>query len=1470
VLGFCFSVFGFFSALSDDQFVFSDDFDRFVYESDSIIRPSLTNGFTPIVITSDADFISLGLPGTGHPKDPFVIENNWANISGVTFISISDTSKHFIIRNNQFFSASTLSGIGIYLSNVTNGLITDNTFEHMMYGIQVDDFSSFNLIRNNVITKVDTGIYVHEGSYFNTLFNNSISNIDFIGIWTTSPVSSGIHPHNNVYQENVITNAPQWGIGEWLTNDSRYIDNVVSNSGKGLTLSSSINAEVTGNHLHDNTYGIWVEQWSGERMSDSAIFTQNRLFDNTFGIYLREGTNNVFDTNLIVNSTQYGFYSLSKERVSNIIINNDFIDNNLPGSSQAYDDHSVNLYNNSYWSDHTNVDVDPADGFADTEYYINSPFELNDPFPVVSPHFILHTFSGAEIIQPNGGETLRGITEVIWTAGSDSSYQLFYTLSYSPDGGVNWFDLVIDSTTTSYIWDTNTVDDGNNYLVRVFTDNKHGDTFTNESDGTFTIQNVFLDPVFINGDEAFSVLAEELGLPGDGSSEDPYIFENYVFRSSDSALFEVHHTTVYFIVKNNQLDGLSGLYDGIVLNNVINAVFDNNSVTRSLNGFNLTDSSDITITDNDIFANDANGILATNCNDLTINNNKVYNNGLDGINFVNTHDSLIQGNQIFGNGFGSGFSEEVRLSISGISSIKGLKAFFGSGIFLDPSNHNTIDQNNILGNSISGVQLMDSNFTTVSSNDINGNGAYGIAVVNSSHGVFDDNDVLGNGYASADLGDNYATFSRLSVSGTDGLNAFFGSGIFLDPSSNNTVSNSNIDGNADNGVFLSVTEDTVVTGNNITDNGIGGIWVEESNDFEITGNTIGGNGELATLGLASANGLNAFFGSGIFLDPSDGGLVSGNTIFDNTNNGLHLFQTSHIDIENNNIGSNDVHGVFLENSSSNTVFNNTIHENGLIQNTGASTAGIDSPLGLKAFFGSGIFLDPSDDNNVTENTVFGNSQHGIHLQETDDSFVNGNTVSGNNEHGVFLEDSSHNTVKGNTITSNGQFIAVSSATGLNAFFGSGIFLDPATDNVVEGNVVNNNAENGIHLELTDNSQILGNNVSDNGINGIFLEGSSDNLLKQNRVTGNGNSAGVASISGLNAFFGSGIFLDPGSNNTVEDNYVSDNAFFGVSLLEMDDSKILDNEIVNNGVVGLSLQNSSSNLIQGNDIGNNSQQPQLASASGLNAFFGSGIFLDPSFYNIFSDNNIFNNLFGIQVEASSGNSFFGNIIKDNFEYGLFFDFFSSGNDASNNDFINNNEGDTQAYDDGGNDFSTNFWSDLEDPTEPYIIAGGAGSTDETPSPEPSNFEAPFTGIPYVIKPNGKEHLRGTVKVKWTLVDPEPDVVVTYYVFYGELVEVEDPVGHEWYEENTVNEWVLIDSVEDHNILWWDTTTVDNGKYLIKVIAEADGYERFDSSDRFFHVRNKKNTKPTVPTSPGFELLGILGLVLVGYLYKKKKF
>ncbi|MHA2099473.1 MAG: hypothetical protein ACW99A_12410 [Candidatus Kariarchaeaceae archaeon] len=106
VLGFCFSVFGFFSALSDDQFVFSDDFDRFVYESDSIIRPSLTNGFTPIVITSDADFISLGLPGTGHPKDPFVIENNWANISGVTFISISDTSKHFIIRNNQFFSAS--------------------------------------------------------------------------------------------------------------------------------------------------------------------------------------------------------------------------------------------------------------------------------------------------------------------------------------------------------------------------------------------------------------------------------------------------------------------------------------------------------------------------------------------------------------------------------------------------------------------------------------------------------------------------------------------------------------------------------------------------------------------------------------------------------------------------------------------------------------------------------------------------------------------------------------------------------------------------------------------------------------------------------------------------------------------------------------------------------------------------------------------------------------------------------------------------------------------------------------------------------------------------------------------------------------------------------------------------------------------------------------------------------------------
>ncbi|MHA1989939.1 MAG: right-handed parallel beta-helix repeat-containing protein [Candidatus Hodarchaeales archaeon] len=1072
-----------------------------------------------------------------------------------------------------------------------------------------------------------------------------------------------------------------------------------------------------------------------------------------------------------------------------------------------------------------------------------------------------HVFSGGEITFPNGGEAVKDTITVTWSAGQDNKYSLFYNLSYSTDGNV-WTSVAEELTTTSYSWDTTTVDDGDTYLVNVVTYNKQGDSAFDTSDAVFEIQNVYLDPIYVVGDRAFAAL----GFPGSGTEEDPYVIEQKIFTSFEAVLFEVHDTTVYFIVRDTLFDGINHSFNAIVLDNVVNAIFERNNVTNAVTGIFVYNSANLVFESNRIYFNFEYGLWAKNSNNLDILTNHIFDNGEDGIFSENTHSSLIQGNQVFNNGFGI-----VTLNTKFATfKITGMTGFLGSGIFLDPSHHNTVDSNNIYDNSISGLQLLDSNHTIVTSNDINGNGLNGIVVIDSSHGVFDDNDVLGNGFSAGSQDESYATFARLSKASPSGLNGFLGSGIFLDPSSNNTVSNSTIGGNTDNGVFLSVTDDTVISGNTITYNGIGGIWVEDSHDFEITGNTIGGNGNFTTLGTASVSGLSGFLGSGIFLDPSDGGLVSGNTIFDNANNGLHLYLTFNIDIDNNTINGNDLHGVFLEDSSSNTISENTIYQNGLISNSLVSTAGVSSASGLSGFLGSGIFLDPADDNNVTGNTVYENSLHGIHLQETDESTVNGNTVSGNGEHGLFLEDSSHNTVKGNTITDNGHFVGTSSVSGMSGFLGSGIFLDPSTDNVVEGNVVANNAENGIHLQLTDNTQILGNNVSDNGINGIFLEDSKDNVIKQNNVTSNGGSAGTASMSGLQGFLGSGIFLDPGSNNTVDDNYVSDNAFFGVSLLAMDDSEILNNEIVNNGVVGLSIQNSSSNLIQGNDIGNNSQQAGLASANGLSGFLGSGIFLDPSFYNIFRDNNIFNNLFGAQVEGSSGNSFFGNIFKDNFDYGLLFDFFSSGNDASGNDFINNNDGGIQAYDDGGNDFSTNFWSDLEDPTEPYIIDGGAGSTDEDPLPDPLNFEAPFIGIPYVIKPNGKEHLKGTVKVKWTLVDPEPDVVVTYYVFYGELVEVEDPVGHEWYEENTVNEWVLIDSVEDYNRLWWDTTTVDNGKYLIKVIAEADGYERFDSSDRFFHVRNKKNTKPTVPTSPGFELLGILGLVLVGYLYKKKKF
>ncbi|MHA2276445.1 MAG: right-handed parallel beta-helix repeat-containing protein, partial [Candidatus Kariarchaeaceae archaeon] len=424
-------------------------------------------------------------------------------------------------------------------------------------------------------------------------------------------------------------------------------------------------------------------------------------------------------------------------------------------------------------------------------------------------------------------------------------------------------------------------------------------------------------------------------------------------------------------------------------------------------------------------------------------------------------------------------------------------------------------------------------------------------------------------------------------------------------------------------------------------------------------------------------------------------------------------------IEGLNIEDSSVHLIYIVNTSVHFILK------------GSNLNGLNGPY-------NGIFLE-NVGNGVISMNIVSNSFVGVKVVNSHHITIEHNTISGNSADGIFIQDSSDFEIVGNTVGNNGygQSLGLTSTNELTAFFGSGIFLDPSFGGVVSGNTIFENALDGINLILTDGTDIHDNEIRGNGQNGIGLIDSSFNEIKGNKIFDNGYEAPIlASSSGLTAFFGSGIFLDPSEGNLVSDNEVYNNTKSGVHLFLTNDSEVVNNNVYENGQNGIFLEDSVGNLIAHNSVKRNGLETGLASSSELSAFFGSGIFLDPSEDNVVEQNVVEGNIYGIFLEDSSGNVVERNLLIDNDLYGLYFDSTSDNNTAFQNDFIRNNpDGSSQGYDDGSNnDIINNYWSDHEDPNEPYPIDGEAGNEDPDPAKEPNVYEGPITTEPTSSNPS----------------------------------------------------------------------------------------------------------------------------------------
>ncbi|MFW9774022.1 MAG: NosD domain-containing protein, partial [Candidatus Thorarchaeota archaeon] len=145
--------------------------------------------------------------GFGTSGSPFVIEDQIFEYSiGIgNCLEIINSRKYFILRNCTFRNAD-MSSYGLYLNNVTNGLIVDCSVSVNAWpgdtGIYMNDVNDTEIRDSDVIGNTDHGIF-HTNSHYNTFSGNNISANTAMGIYGVTSTHNTIS-NNHFYDNGII------------------------------------------------------------------------------------------------------------------------------------------------------------------------------------------------------------------------------------------------------------------------------------------------------------------------------------------------------------------------------------------------------------------------------------------------------------------------------------------------------------------------------------------------------------------------------------------------------------------------------------------------------------------------------------------------------------------------------------------------------------------------------------------------------------------------------------------------------------------------------------------------------------------------------------------------------------------------------------------------------------------------------------------------------------------------------------------------------------------------------------------------------------------------------------------------------------------------------------------------------------------------------------------------------------------
>ena len=788
---------------------------------DANISSYTTHGW--IAIYSNAEFIaqasSEGWPGSGTDIDPYIIEGYDIN-NVVDAIIVANTDVHFIIRNCFLHD---LTGHAIKLFSVSNAMVFNNTCSQSSLtgdnGLIEIDGSSSNITVEKCICNFASGMYgVFVASSMKIdLINNNCSNF----LWGISIFSS----NNNMIANNNCSNNSD-GIFLKSSSSNTIMNNTCRNKQAGIYLrEGSHNNEVFNNTCNSNIQdGIYFNN------ANSNNITRNNCSSNPNGIRIYSSNNNRVSNNTCRSNSNYGIILQgcpNSNTVDNNTVDFNFVGIRIEGSSYQKVVHNTLAKN------------------TDTAIYI-----AQGSFNAVSKNYLELNFYGISWWNTLGNEIFNNIirnsthygADAVHTASPPGKNTIWNNTLIGNNGATSTFDLshiqALDDSTVNDWYVIESPHGYGNYWADWTTPDNNNDGIVDNYysiDGGSGVKDIYpltsppvptINSIIINSNSELVSKAIIEGWNGNGSSDNPYLIENYWLIASGSPFaISIGNTSLHFMIRDCHFLGYGNEHWTMIhFDNVSNGgIVSNIFVADGGIGVSVNNSYDITVRLNSLSGNMNYGLSGVGCQDFSICNNTITS-GIYGIRLEKSDDARI---------FNNTCSRII------------------NGILLNDSQNANISRNEISNCSQFGLRISNCSGSQVSNNDLMNN-TCGLIISSCenllvSGNIFAKDGILIEGTIISQFSSHYIDPSNLvnglpieyykNVSGTTIDNRTVGQ-LLLANCSNVYLTNIKIDETAV-GMLLAYVNGGTVGRNNLSYCSYSDLMIIASSNLTITGNNIG-------------------------------------------------------------------------------------------------------------------------------------------------------------------------------------------------------------------------------------------------------------------------------------------------------------------------------------------------------------------------------------------------------------------------------------------------------------------------------------------------------------------------------------------------------------------------------------------------------------------------------------------------------